>query len=384
MLDPAQLAQIQQTLATHKGPTLSLYLEVNPGKPENARETLALRAKDAMKGLEVPPAVRQRVLAYLSTYNPDGRTLALFAGEDFLEGYTLPVEVPLQGVEAQWGAPDLTPLLITLDEHPRAGVVCLDREHLQYFEVVLGQIQEVEDAFRGLPTEEWRTLGEDAVGGSGGRSAGPGATGNLGRAAGGSGKDLFNHRVGAWTHRFFLRVGELLDKRVAEQGIERLILIGVPEEAVQAFPARVQQAIAQKLPALGVSRPTPAQVLQAVQDALQQAERRGEAALLAQVRERGITGVDAVLEALQEGRLHYVLVPLDLEVPAWRCANGRVGLSPKALKGFCDGQEVRPVSLRAVLPELAAANRTRLEFVGGDSATALNVELGGLGGLPRW
>lgn len=100
-----------------------------------------------------------------------------------------------------------------------------------------------------------------------------GAAGNVGRAVGGSGKDHYNDRVGEWTHRFFFWVGELLDQQMAERGTERLILIGVPEDAVKAFPARVQKAIVKKLLALSVSRPTPAQVLQAVREG----HRRGRA-----------------------------------------------------------------------------------------------------------
>ena len=185
MLDKAQITRIQQGIANREGPMLSLYLDVNTGKPENARNAFTLRAKDAMKVLGAPAAVCQRVLDYLATHNPSGRTLALFAGEDFLEDYTLQVDLPLQGesqgVEAKWGAPHLTPLLFALDQHARTGVVRLDQEHLQYFEVFLGEIEEVADAFRVLPVGEWRKMGEDKVGGSSGSGGVKGGGGLMAR-----------------------------------------------------------------------------------------------------------------------------------------------------------------------------------------------------------
>jgi hypothetical protein len=114
MLDKDQITQIQQGVANREGPMPSLYLDVNTGKPENTRNAFTLRAKDAMKALGVAVPMCQRVLDYLAAYNPSGRT----------------------------------PLLFALDLHARTGVVRLDQEHLQYFEVFLGEIEEVADAFR--------------------------------------------------------------------------------------------------------------------------------------------------------------------------------------------------------------------------------------------
>lgn len=387
MLSKAQMDYLKETVAPHPAPLLSLYLSVNPANPDNSGKAYVLRAREALERLEVPPALTKKVLERLQHYIPQGRTRALFVAEDLFEDYHLQVELPLlephAGVEAHWGPPYLAPLLFALEEYQRYGVVHMDQERLRLFEVFLGEIEEVADAFRLLDTHDWRYLGEDRTG-TPGRSAAP-ATSQAGVAArGGSGKDHYQRRVDEWSQRFFREAGAILQQQMTERGLERLILLGVPEEARQALPRPVAEKVVALLPPLHTATPSPAEVLKTVSVTIEEVERREEEALLLQVREKGVGGLEQVLNLLQEGRLQYVLVPWHLQEKAWRCADGWVGSSSLDAQAHGPDQPVEEVELKRVLPELAARYGTALEFVHGEAAQRLQSELGGLAGMPRW
>lgn len=387
MLSKAQIDYLKQTVAPHPAPLLSLYLSVNPANPDNSGKAYVLRAREALERLEVPAALTKQVLQQLQHYIPQGRTRALFVAENLFEDYHLQVELPLleprAGVEAHWGKPYLAPLLFALDEHQRYGVVCMDQERLRLFEVFLGEVEEVADAFRLLDTHNWRYLGEDRTG-TPGRSASPAAS-QVGVAArGGSGKDKFQRRVDEWSQRFFREAGTILQQQMAERGMERLILLGAPEEAKPLLPGSVAEKVVATLPGLHTPMPSSAEVLRAVTEVIELVERSQEEALLEQVQQKGVGGLEQVLNLLQEGRLQYVLVPWHLQSKAWRCADGWVGSSPQAAQAHSPGQPVEEVELKHVLPELAARYGTELEFVHAEVAERLQQELGGLAGMPRW
>lgn len=387
MLSKTQIQQLKQGIAQHPAPVLSLYLSVNPANPDNSGKAYVLRAKEALERLEVPPALGKKVLQQLQHYIPQGRTRALFVAEDLFEDYHLQVELPLldprAGIEARWGAPYLAPLLFALDEYQRYGVVQMDQERLRLFEVFLGEIEELADAFRLLDTHNWRYLGEDRTG-TPGRSSSP-AVSDVGVVArGGSGKDKFQRRVDEWSQRFFREAGSILQQQMAERGIERLILLGVPEEARQLLPSAVNEKVVATLPALHTSVPSTAEVLKAVSEAIEQVERKEEEALLEQVRQKGVGGLEQVLSLLQEGRLQYVLVPWQLQAKAWRSGDGWVGSSPQAVQAHSPDQPIEEVELKRVLPELAARYGSKLEFVHGEVELRLQRELGGLAGMTRW
>jgi len=182
MIGKEEIHRIRELIGAKEGPVLSLYVDVNPAKPENAGRAYALRAKDAIKALEVPGDLSERVLEVLQNQVLEARTAVFFAGEDLFEVLPLQVELPLvnsvktafldekagrylvDGVLAHWGEPFLLPLVYALDEYERYGIVYVDRERWRVFEVFLGEIEEVHDAFLALDTEAWRRLSLDAPG----------------------------------------------------------------------------------------------------------------------------------------------------------------------------------------------------------------------------
>jgi hypothetical protein len=79
-----------------------------------------------------------------------------------------------------------------------------------------------------------------------------------------------------------------------------------------------------------------------------------------------------------------VVAPWTLGVKALRCAGGLVVLDRTAAEAYCPGQSVQEVSLRDVLPDLAAAHGARLELVQGEAEDRLIREFDRLAGFPRW
>ncbi|MCX8115682.1 MAG: hypothetical protein N3D71_11525, partial [Burkholderiaceae bacterium] len=129
MLIERLIEDIRSLYGDSESPVLSVYADVDPAKPENARDAWVTRVKNAIRDL---PEIRDRegkrdtplydaVMALLDEQRPAARTLAVFAargrqGRLEVRRVDLQVELPVVDlahgrVEARWGEPYLTPLL---------------------------------------------------------------------------------------------------------------------------------------------------------------------------------------------------------------------------------------------------------------------------------
>ena len=394
MIGKEEIRRIRELIGAKEGPVLSLYVDVNPAKPENAGRAYALRAKDAMKALEVPGDLSERVLEVLQNQVLEARTAVFFAGEDLFEVLPLQVELPLvnsvktafldekagrylvDGVLAHWGEPFLLPLVYALDEYERYGIVYVDRERWRVFEVFLGEIEEVHDAFLALDTEAWRRLSLDA----------PGRRFNLGGIArGGAGQDLFAKRLEAWEERFYKALAHELERLSEARGFTRLVLMG-PEEHTTLFlghlPKRLRERVVAELPSLPHPGASPGEVLKRLEPVLEEVERREEVKLLERLEEaypKAAFGPE-VLARVQEGRVEVWVLPWHLEQEVYLCQDFAFADEAQAL-AYCESPEKKP--LAAVLASLAVGYATKLEFVRGEAENRL-LERGGMAALLRW
>jgi peptide subunit release factor 1 (eRF1) len=394
MIGKEEVRRIKESLKDLKTPALSLYLDINPAKPDNAGRAYALRAKDAMKALAVPEALAEKVLELLQHEVIQAKTLALFADRERLELFPLQVELPLvravktafvdektsrlltDGALAHYGEPFLLPLVYALDEYERYGVVYVDQERWRVFEVFLGEIAEVKDAFLALDTEAWRRLSLDA----------PGRRFNLGGIArGGAGQDLFAKRLAAWEERFYKALAHELVGHVEERGFTRLLLMG-PEEHTKLFlgylPKRLKEKVVAELPSLPHPGASPGEVLKRLEPVLEEVERQGEVRLLEELEEaypKAAFGPE-VLARVQEGRVELWVLPWHLEKEVYACDGLYLAEEAQAL-AYCQNPEKKPLAV--VLPELAAGYAAKLEFVRGEAERRL-LERGGMAALLRW
>ncbi|MGQ9692249.1 MAG: VLRF1 family aeRF1-type release factor [Thermaceae bacterium] len=392
MLDKKTVETLKESLTFEDTPVLSLYVDINPAKPENARRAYALRAKDAFKALGVLE-IAEKVEQILRNEVLEAKTAAFFATHGTLKTLLFQVELPLtnrhatyldeskrwyltEGVLAHYGEPLLFPLLYALDEYERYGVVYLDGEKWRYLEVFMGEVEEIHDAFLALDTEAWRRLSLDAPG----RRFGLG-----GISRGGAGQDLFAKRLEAWQERFYKTLVRELEHLAATRGFTRLILMG-PEEHTELFlgylPRRLKEQVVAELPSLPNPKASPGQVLKRLEPLIEEIERKREVELLNKLEEahpKSAFGPE-VLRLVQEGRVELWVLPWTLDQEVYPCGDFFFMDRGEAM-AFCQNPEAKP--LAAVLPELALGYASKVEFVRGEAEKRLN-ERGRMAALLRW
>ena len=386
MIDTDRIHALQTQVATHPAPVLSLYLNVNPARPENARKAYALRARAAMERLGVDKHTARQIVTRLRQDHgmPDARTLVVFAGDEpraFFESYAIRPEIALveagDGVVARWGEPYVAPLLLTVQEHRRYLVVLLASDHVRLFELYLDEVAELDGLVQPLDDSGWRPMREHATGM-------PGVP-----ARGGSGKDLYDKRVADWRRRFHLDVVRHLDRTLdALGGDPRLLLMGQGPE-VSAFegvlPPTLQARVVDRL-AAPPNADAPASELEPLFfAALQTVEQGAERALLERIQEKGVWGFGSTLEAVREGRIHLLAVPWRMRATVFHVGGGEsVAPSRAEAARHAPDQPVLETPLADVLPALLARHNMQLAVMHGDNEARLFESFDGLAGLARW
>lgn len=366
-------------IANRQQPVLSVYLNVNPAHPDNQARAYLLRLKEALKELGVSGELAGRIRQFVESERIDYRTLVIFAAPDGLfETYRLQVDLP---DAFRWGEPYVAPLQLVLDEYKPYGVALLDAEKIRFLVTSLGQIEESTPARLNPWAGEAsirRTVGWQDVSTAPSRPA----------SRGGAVADDFASRMDAHTHQFYKEAGETVRRVAFGEGIGRLVLAG-PHDRVAEFRRALPHELQDRVVA-EAHIPTDAsegEILERLEDVRERIEYEHEAEMLAQVRERGVRGLDETLSALQEeNRVYKLLVLWELEGGVRWCENDRL-LIRDAVQEECPycGQQTRPRPLLEALMELAAARGARVEFfLRGENAGTLREEFGGIAGLTRF
>jgi len=384
MLATERIQSLSEVLAPYGDRVVSLYLDVNPASVDNQRKAWVLRARAAMEALGLPNGSARRIAERLrGQVFPEARTLAVFAHPDDDELFhTVPIEHTLRSVTghdgalARLGAPFLAPIQLTALRRRPSLVLQIVGDRIRQFLVDPGSIIELEKVQQDWDETFWRT--DEGTG-----STRPGET-----QRGGSPKDAYEERTENWIARLYKRVAGDLKRLVDKHGASRVILSGTAPD-VAAFEAELDPATAalvkgrMPLPAnpAASAGSLHAQFLAAVREA----EEAEAAADLARAEESGVLGADATLEAVNENRVHLLIVP---DVPyqeVWRCPDtGRVFASQERAAAECVGEGPERVPLADALPQLAETYGMDLRFVSGEPDRRLREELGGLAGLLRW
>lgn len=386
MLGTERIRALGADVAAHQAPVLSLYLDVNPARPQNARKAYALRARAEMERLGVPKRASRRLAEQIRLDRgiPDARTLVVFAGlgdRGFFESHAFRLELPLVeaggGVLARWGEPYLAPLELALAEGRRYLAVLLARDRVRLFELFLEEAEELDALVQPLDATGWRPMREHATGM-------PGVP-----ARGGSGKDLFEKRVADWRRRFHLEVARRLEGLLAGLGGDaRIILMGQSQE-VSAFepllPPALQALVVERLAAPANPDAPASELAPLFIAAAARIEAAAGSGLLERIREQGVWGFGPTLEAVEEGRVRVLAVPRDMAAGVYRCRHsGRVTATPVAARRLCPDDPPDTVPLADVLPQLCGRHAIELAVMHGDNESRLLREFDGLAGLTRW
>ncbi len=384
MLATEQVSTLATSLAPLGDQVISLYLDVNPASADNQRKAWTLRARAAMDELGLPNGAARRIADRLrGQVVPDSRTLAVFAHPTDEEVFhTFPIEHSLRSVSghdgaiARFGEPFLAPIQLNLLRRRPSLVLLLSGDKVRLFLVNAGGTEELEELVQTWDETFWRT--DEAAG-----SFRPGET-----QRGGSPKDAYDDRTGDWIARLYKRVGADLPGLVRRHGAATVILSGTSED-VAALTAQLEQSAQALVGARIPLPPNPEASAGSLHGQFTEAARAAEAAeadeALAEAQERGVLGAERTLAAVNENRVHLLIVP---DVPyqtVWRCrVSGRVFARRPDAESECRDDGLEQVPLADTLPRLAEDYGMELRFVSGESDARLREELGGLAGLLRW
>jgi peptide subunit release factor 1 (eRF1) len=206
---------------------------------------------------------------------------------------------------------------------------------------------------------------------------------------GGTDFEPASRRTEAHVHRFYNELGKLTRDLTFREGVQRLILAGPKERTAEfreALPNDLKdRVVAEEHVDLGAPEGELLDRLEAIRE---RAEHEREGELLAEIRERGVTGLDETIAALQEeNRIYHLAVLWDLEGEICWCDNDQLAIRDMGAEEcpFC-GQKTRVRPLTDVLVDLAAARGARLDFMIGENENTdiLRDQFGGIAGLTRF
>ncbi len=375
---------LDESIARHETPLLSLYLDVNPANPDNTGKAYVLRAAEAMRRVGLGKDYISSVTDKLSKEHviPEGRSLVVFAGQDtdeLFQSHYLQSRLPLlgrtDGALAHWGAPFTAPLLYLLDQRERHAVIYVSEDRVRVLEAFLGQIADVSDHERQADTDEWQPYRHAR------RSPGVGASV---AARGGADVDRYQDRLREASARHYRSLMPELEKALEREGVDRVILMGTPAPSAafeETMSAGIRKRVTARLPAPPDPDAAAHEWLPLVKDVIDEAEAQRELALLDRARESGVAGRHETLSLLQQHRLRTVLVPWVLNDTVYQTESGHVALSEEEAGVLYPGEPVTQVRLLEVLPGLAADSGAAIEFTDGPAEQRLLDEFGGMAGL---
>lgn len=346
MAQPVDVQHLKQRFEDHGGPMVSVYLNANPADQDNQGQAYLTRLRDALDQAGVPTDLSGRIREVLDNEQPRAKTLILFADEDgLLEHYGVQADLP---ETVRYGDPHLAPLVLALDQHEPYGVVMVDAEEFQFY--VTSPMGDPEAASWEMGSGFLREVDVSPS------TPGPRE---------GADRDVQSRRTEANTSEWFNELGELTRDTAFREGAKHLILAGT-EERTAEFRKRLPEDARGRVVAetrIPLGKPDN-ETLQRIEEVREQAERERKAEVFAQARENGVRGLKDTIEALQEGRVHHLLVLWDLEAEIrWSDEEELAITDITSDESPYTGAETRVRPLMDVLIDLAAARSARLEFV---------------------
>jgi peptide subunit release factor 1 (eRF1) len=370
---PAMLQALRER-ALPKFGVLSAYLWTPPVQVMGQKYLVSFREECKQIRQEIESAGREernafettvaRVEEYLTEMpTPRHPGLAVFAASE--RGYLYAVPLPERPVTlVAWSAePLLMPLEEVLDEHERVAVVLADKRQARLFTIYLGAI------------EEQRLF----------ESPDPGVS-NISGIAGNHARH-YQENVQRHVRRTAHAATELLRARP----FDRLIL-GGPDEVASTLkdelPRPLRARFAGILPI--ALEATDAEVLDAAREMAEEIERRTETEMVEELVEsatapRAALGLEPVLEALSDDRVHHLFIVSDFARDGAECPNcGRLVAGQDRDNCPRCGAKVEPLpDLAERIVNRALEQAAQVEMVSGEAAATL-ADYSGIGAWTRY
>ncbi|CAN5750802.1 hypothetical protein BH23GEM9_BH23GEM9_11770 [soil metagenome] len=295
------------------------------------------------------------------TYEPTNKGVVLYAeiGGDWFQAFQFPT--PVQNRLAVLPYPVIGPLTQLMHNHPKFGVIIVDREHLWLLSVHMGVLG---DEHRFEP---------DAI-----------PTPHDVQAGGYSHKD-YQSRKAEETRQFYKDFVEEITRFERRVGIDQFFLLGTTENT-QNFRDFLPRTIAERVVhvAHAPSAATGSELVKHLQPVFEELAERGEAEAMDLLQERisqshfATSGVHDTLIQLQEGKVERLVVARGLEREGVQCT--RCGFYLARRDGacpYCGGELREGIDLVESMIRLAANQSARIDFVAADDVPDLR-EVGAL------
>jgi peptide subunit release factor 1 (eRF1) len=290
-------------LVSDNAPILSLYLNVDPHRRSTEEHKLVLRrllARAAEEDADTTDVERiERFFDH--EYNRQGRGVACFSCQikEFWRDYSL--LVPVEDFVFVGLRPYVKPLSDIWDNYDRFGVIMVDREGARVFIYHLGALED---------------------------------------SAGTLGSEVKRHKQGGWASQKLQRYEDQearhnlrdaagwADEYLRKYKVTRVVLSGTEGNLAQfreLLPRPLQEKVVGQIN-LDMST-SPAEVWEHAYQVAREAQRQVESELLEQVITlahkggAGATGLADTLAALQQGRVHQLLVNPAFHAPGHQCTN---------------------------------------------------------------
>lgn len=292
-------------------PVVSLYLDVDgrrfvrPKDYEIHLDRMLKEAAGYTNGHQPASTDLERIEAFVKGGIDRSRTrgLAIFscASQDLWRVFELPVPVRSQLIVN--ATPHVRQLETVVDEYQRFGVLLADKQRARMFVFELGELVDKSELFDELPRHEDDKGDWD--------------------------RDHVRDHSAAHAHKHLKRAADVAFHVFQDQGYDHLIM-GAPEEIAHELERVLHPYVRDRI-AARLSVPvnaSDATIKAAALEVEERVEREKDAALVAKLRDEssrpgglGVVGLEKVLSALMEHRVHTLLVSEGYEVEGWLCGS---------------------------------------------------------------
>jgi len=365
-----------------KQPIISIYLNTDRSRftLDQQRATVRNLLREGRRSAETGPwdeAVRTAVLGDLERlekyFNDEleptlqHRSLAVFSCREanLWRVFGLPRPVPSNLMLEN--TPHIRPLTLILDEYHRFGVLLLDRNQAELYEVYIGEILKLEQAFE-LPGAADLSLHPSPIESPGSRDRG------------------MSHRSEEEMQKHFRRVADILLHQFHRRHCEYIILGGQQQILVQ-FENFLHPTLQERLAGRFSAEPGKMRTSKILEEvgAIErkvetETEKRMVEQLLNSARSRGLAvlGLDDVLSALEMGAVHLLFVEEDWRRPGVLCRNcGFLGLTDNKCPG-CGQEPIHVSDMVEEVIESAIRTGSIIEHVNSQAGLADHGHIGAI------
>ncbi|MEX1218220.1 MAG: hypothetical protein WEA11_06860 [Acidimicrobiales bacterium] len=311
-------------------PVVSCYLDVDGRRhirPKDYRlefESMKKKLLATHQGLDISvdlDRIAEHVHTHLDRHGVRGIALFSCAARGLWEVIALPVPVASRFSINQ--SPAVGPLEAIVHDLAPLGVLLVDRQRARMFVFQFGEVVERSELFEALPREYDRR--DDASRGT---------------------REKEQHHINELAHQHFRHSAEAVFRLFQEKGFGHLT-IGATDEIYAAIQSELHPYLRERL-APRVHVPVSANETEITKAAIAievLVEREYERAMVAKLRDalgagsKGVSGLGAVLGALNERRVATLLVSNGFEQSGWICTCG--ALAVRGPKCPVDGAEMK-------------------------------------------